>query len=72
MEVKNGDFDRALKRFKWKTRDENTLRTMRARQNHYKPSELRKLLRKESEIRRQKRRFKERLDYIMEKRTRGF
>ena len=70
IEVKNGDVERALKRYKWKYRDEGSSRMLRARQVYMKPSEKKLLLKKEGEIRRRTRAFKDKVDWIMSKRSR--
>lgn len=70
VEVKNGDIDQALKRYKKKVREDNSLRMMRARQFNYNPSELRVLFKKEQEIRRKHKTFAEKLKWIMSKRSR--
>ena len=70
VEVKNGDVERALKRYKWKYREESSPRMLRARQVYMKPSEKKLMLKKEGEIRRRTRAFKDKVDWIMSKRSR--
>ena len=70
VEVKNGDVERALKRYKWKYREESSPRILRARQVYMKPSEKKLMLKKEGEIRRRTRAFKDKVDWIMSKRSR--
>lgn len=42
VEVKNGDFNKALRRFKKKVADDGILQTLREKQYYEKPSEKRK------------------------------
>ncbi|CAI5475523.1 unnamed protein product [Closterium sp. Yama58-4] len=72
VEVKKGDVDRAIKKFKIKLRSDNAIRVARARSHYWKGAELKRLRAKEAEIRRQQRDFRQKLAWIMAKRARGF
>ncbi|CAI7783875.1 unnamed protein product [Closterium sp. NIES-53] len=72
VEVKKGDVDRAIKKFKIKLRADNAIRVARARSHHWKGAELKRLRAKEAEIRRQQQDFRQKLAWIMAKRARGF
>ncbi|GJP34105.1 hypothetical protein CLOM_g18570 [Closterium sp. NIES-68] len=72
VEVRRGDVDRAIKKFKIKLRLDNAIRVARARSHYWKPAELRRLRTQEEQIRRQQRDFRQKLSWIMAKRSRGF
>eukprot|EP00270_Netrium_digitus_P008950 TRINITY_DN2704_c0_g1_i4.p1 TRINITY_DN2704_c0_g1~~TRINITY_DN2704_c0_g1_i4.p1 ORF type:complete len:173 (+),score=28.16 TRINITY_DN2704_c0_g1_i4:34-519(+) len=72
VEVKDDNLDRALKKLKWKLRDSMSIPVARARQYYYKPSDLKILRQKERDIRKRKKEFKEKLNWVMSKRSRGF
>lgn len=72
MEVKKGDVERAIKRYKWKLRDANIIRVARARRYYWKPAEMKVLRAKEEAIRRKKKEYGKKLGWIMTKKQRGF
>ncbi|KAL2650479.1 hypothetical protein R1flu_018607 [Riccia fluitans] len=71
VEVKKNDLEKAIRRWRRKCKEEN-LRALKDRDYYIKPSEKRVLARKERDHRVAKRSFKQKLNWIMTRRERGF
>ncbi|KAJ7552752.1 hypothetical protein O6H91_06G069200 [Diphasiastrum complanatum] len=72
VEVKDDNFELALNKYGRLMRQDKTLNELSKRQFYLKPSERRVLARKERDRRIARREFKEKLRWIMSRRSRGF
>ncbi|KAH8964600.1 hypothetical protein BDL97_04G075600 [Sphagnum fallax] len=72
VDVVKDDLERAIRKLMRRLKEDGTIRVMRSRQYFQKPSELKVLAAKERDKRIQKKAFREKLKWIMERRSRGF
>ncbi|CAK9257493.1 unnamed protein product [Sphagnum jensenii] len=71
VEVVNDDLERAIRKLMRRLRDDGCIRRLRSRQYYQKPSELKVLARKERDKRIQRKAFRKKLNWIMERRKRS-
>jgi small subunit ribosomal protein S21 len=70
VDVVKDDLERAIRKLMRRLKEDGTIRVMRSRQYFQKPSELKVLAAKERDKRIQKKAFREKLKWIMERRSR--